>query len=400
MRICSAAGARIIPQGGNTGLVGGGVPRGGEVIVSLRRMDHLEPVDTVAGQVVAEAGVTIARLQEHAAAAGMLYPVDLASRASATVGGTISTNAGGVHVLRYGQTRARIIGIEAVLPDGSVISRMTGLVKDNTGYDMGQLFCGAEGTLAVVTRACLSLVAATPLHATALLGVRDVSAALDVFRGLKATLRDIDSIEAFFHESVELVCRHTGVEAPFASPQGCYLLVDCAGPDDPSPRLLSALEVATGIAESAFATDRGMRTRLWHYREAITESISREGIPHKLDVTLPLTRMPEFEQRVRAVVREAVPGARPVLFGHLGDGNLHVNVLGPEPEDERATDAVLRLVAELGGSISAEHGIGVAKAPWLHLTRSPADIAAMRAVKRAIDPAGIMNPGVIFGAES
>jgi FAD/FMN-containing dehydrogenase len=274
---------------------------------------------------------------------------------------------------------------------------MSGLVKDNTGYDLGQLFCGSEGTLAVVTRACLSLVPATPMHATALLAVKDVAAALDVFRTLKAAVRDLDSIEAFFHDGVELVCRHTGVTPPFREVPGCYLLVDCAGQEDPSERLLAALESCPGIIDSAFATDRAMRTHLWHYREAHTECISLEGIPHKLDVTIPLTRMPEFEARVRDVIRDAVPGARPVLFGHLGDGNLHVNVLGPEPDDDTATDAVLRLVAELGGSISAEHGIGVAKAPWLHLTRSEGDIAAMRAIKRAIDPGGMMNPGVIFG---
>ncbi|MDZ7729663.1 MAG: FAD-binding oxidoreductase [Dehalococcoidia bacterium] len=337
------------------------------------------------------------RSRSTPSAQGLQYPVDLASRDTATVGGTVATNAGGMRVLRYGPTRNRLMGIEAVTAAGEVISRMAGLAKDNTGYELGQLFTGSEGTLAVVTAARLQLAPPTPGHATALLGVDSSAAAVELFTHLRGQLRDIDAIEAFFPEGVDIVCRHTGMDAPFDEHPGCYLLIECAAADDPTERLATAIESAPGVTHSAFALDPASRGQLWRYREAHTEAVNAEGVPHKLDVTLPLSELPAFESEVRDAVASAVPGARPILFGHLGDGNLHVNVLGPEPDDDRATDAVLRLVAGYGGSISAEHGIGVAKAPWLHLTRSQADIAAMRAIKHALDPAGILNPGVIFG---
>jgi FAD/FMN-containing dehydrogenase len=400
LSVCHDAGIPVVPQGGNTGLVGASVPRRGEVVLGLTRLDGLGDIDTVSAQVTAGAGVTIARLQDHATAAGLLYPVDLASRESATVGGTIATNAGGIRVLRYGPTRARLVGIEAVLADGSIVSRMGGLTKDNSGYELAQLFAGSEGTLAIVTAARLQLVRATPHRATALLGVADTEAALAILQRIRHSVTDLDAIEAFYHDGVEMVCRHTSATPPFATPPGCYLLVECAGREDPSERLVNALAECPEVIESAFATDRAQQQQLWRYREAHTESINAEGIPHKLDVTLPLTTLAEFEATVRERVAAAVPGARPILFGHLGDGNLHVNILGPAPDDDRATDVVLRLVASLGGSISAEHGIGIAKAPWLHLTRSEADIAAMRAIKRALDPGGILNPGVIFGHDA
>jgi FAD/FMN-containing dehydrogenase len=292
--------------------------------------------------------------------------------------------------------RAQVVGIEAVLADGRIVRRLPGLAKDNTGYDLPGLFTGSEGTLAVVTRARLRLVAQLTARAVALLGVANLPSALAVAARLRSALPSLEALEVFFAEGIELVCRHTGLQRPFATTRTTYLLAECAAQSDPMPDLAAALSESPEILDSAIATDRPGREALWAYRERHTEAINHEGIPHKLDVTLPRARMAEFETRVRASVAGAVPGARPILFGHIGDGNLHVNVLGPDPEDERADDAVLRLVAELGGSISAEHGIGIAKRRWLHLTRSPADIATMRAIKHALDPAGILNPGVIF----
>ena len=397
LRVCNDEGVPVVPQGGNTGLVGGGVPRGGEVVLSLLRISAVDPVDTTAGQVTAAAGATIADLQDRARDAGFLYPVDLASRGSATVGGTVATNAGGLRVLRYGATRAQVMGVQAVLADGSIVERMDGLTKDNTGYDLPGLLTGSEGTLAIVTATRLRLVNPPARRATTLLGLDSIEDALALLARLRM-LASLDAIETFFEEGMALVCRHTGVSRPFPEEHGCYLLVECAGPADPAVELAEALSDAPEVRAAAFGEDRVQREALWRYREAHTESIGAAGVPHKLDVTLPLSRMAEFERRVRNAVREAVPGASAILFGHLGDGNLHVNVLGPADDDERADDAVLRLVASLGGSISAEHGIGIAKAPWLHLTRSPADIAAMRAIKQALDPRGILNPGVIFGA--
>ncbi len=216
---------------------------------------------------------------------------------------------------------------------------------------------------------------------------------------MRAALPSLEAAEAFFPEGVDLVLKHSGASPPFAKPAGCYVLVECAARRDESMELAEVLSGCGAIQDSALATDAPGRARLWAYRERHTESINAEGVPHKLDVTLPLSRLPEFEQRVRGAITAVVPEARPVLFGHAGDGNLHVNILGLEPDDERADDAVLRLVASLGGSISAEHGIGIAKRPWLSLTRSPEDIAAMRAIKRALDPNGLLNPGVILPPE-
>jgi FAD/FMN-containing dehydrogenase len=391
---CGEAGAAVVPQGGNTGLVGGGVPRGGEVVLSLRRLTALGTVDTTGGEVTAGAGVTLAPLQEHVRAAGFNFGVDLASRDSATIGGMISTNAGGIRVLRYGPMRAQVIGIEAVRADGAVIRRMPGLSKDNSGYDLPGLLAGSEGTLAVVTQARLRLVPQFTARATALLALPSVDAALAVV-GHVRSLASLEAVELFFREGVELVCRHAGLARPFADDYPVYLLVECAARTDPTADLAGALADAV-FSDSAIATERAQRERLWAYRERHTESINAEGVPHKLDVTVPLGRMSEFAAGVRGRLAAVVPEARAIIFGHVADGNLHVNVLGLAADDDRATDAVLRFVAELGGSISAEHGIGIAKARWLHLTRSPEDVATMRAIKQALDPGNVLNPGVIF----
>lgn len=397
LQILAEAEVPVVPQGGNTGLVGGGVPRGGEVVISTSRLSSIEEVDAVAGEVTVGAGVTLARLQEHARAAGWNFGVDLASRDSCTVGGMIATNAGGIRVLRYGPMRAQVGGIEVARVDGSIVLRLPGLAKDNTGYDIPGLIAGSEGTLAIVTRARLRLIPQLMGRATALLAVDGVATALGVVAAVRAHAPSSEAAEVFFADGLDLVLRHTGLPAPFAKPAPAYLLFECAAREDPMGELVGALEAAGGFEASAVAAERPQRERLWAYRERHTESINAEGVPHKLDVALPLPWLEEFEARVRGTVAKAAPEARPILFGHIADGNLHVNVLGLAPDDDRATDAVLRLVAELGGSISAEHGIGVAKTRWLHLTRSSSDIATMRAIKAAFDPGNILNPGVIFG---
>ena len=394
LRLCQQAGAAVVPQGGNTGLVGGGVPRGGEVILSLQRLRALEPVDTTAGEVTVDAGVTLAQLQDHALAAGFGFGVDIASRDSASIGGMIATNAGGIRVLRYGPMRRQLLGIEAVRADGVVVTRLPGLSKDNTGYDLPGLIAGSEGTLAVVTRARLRLIPRLTARATALLAFDTIDAALAVLGHIRA-IASLEAVEIFFAEGVELVTRHTGLALPFGRPYPTYLLIECAARNDPLPDLAAALDSAHFL-ESAVTSDRHQRDALWAYRERHTESINAEGIPHKLDVALPLGRLAEFAAGVRFRLAAAVPEARPILFGHVADGNLHVNVLGLAPADDRATDVILRYVASLGGSISAEHGIGIAKTRWLELTRTPEDIATMRAIKAAFDPSNILNPGVIF----
>ncbi len=399
VRACAAAGAAVVPQGGNTGLVGGSVPRGGEVVLSLRRLATIGDFDTVSGEVTAGAGVTLSSLQQHIREGGWAFGVDLASRDSATIGGMVATNAGGIRVIRYGAMRRQVLGFEAVLADGGIVRRMPGLVKDNTGYDLGQLLAGSEGTLAIVTAVRVRLVPQLERRTVALLGVRELAGALEVVAAVRGELPSLEAAEAFFPEGVELVCRHAGIGLPFATHPGCYVLVECAGRRDESAELAEVLGGCAAVENSAMASDAAGRARLWTYRERHTEAINAEGIPHKLDVTLPLARLAEFEARVRGTIAAAVAGARPILFGHAGDGNLHVNILGLDPDDDRADDAVFRLVAELGGSISAEHGVGIAKLPWIGLTRSAEDLAAMRAIKKALDPRGMLNPGVIFPLE-
>jgi FAD/FMN-containing dehydrogenase len=397
VRVCADHGATIVPQGGNTGLVGGSVPAGGEVVVSLTRLDELAPVEPLASQVTVGAGVTLARLQAHAAAAGLAYGVDLAARDTATVGGTIATNAGGIHVVAYGTTRAQVLGVEAVLADGAVVSRLGGLVKDNVGYDLPGLVVGSEGTLAIVTRARLRLVPRPAHRVVALCAVDDLAAAVRLTAYLRQRVAGLTAVEYVERAGVDLVVERSGVAAPFPDrDHPAHLVVEVAGADVPTERLAAAVADAPGIRDVAVAEDGPGQVRLWAVREAHTEAIAAVGVPHKLDVSLPLGRIAAFRQALGELLTARWPHARPIVFGHLADGNLHVNVLGPAPDDDRLDAAVLALVAAHGGSISSEHGVGRQKAPYLHLGRSEADRTAMRAVKRALDPDGRLNPGVLF----
>ena len=393
---CARHGAPVVPQGGNTGLVGGGVPAGrAAVLLSARRLRRLDPVDTLSGQVTAGAGVTIAELRAHAARVGLEYGVDLAARDSATVGGTIATNAGGIQTIRYGPTRAQLLGLEAALADGSVISRLGGIQADNTGYDLTQLIAGSEGTLAVITAARLRLWPAEPPTLTVLAGVPGIEAAAALQAEIRSLVPAVRAAEYFEAAGLALVRAHTGLPAPLERDYPAYLLVDAAASEDDAERMMVLAQLQDGAA----AMDAPARAGLWAYRERHTESISAAGIPHKLDVAMPLARLAGFRAELDSVIAKADRGARAdaraIVFGHIGAGNLHVNVLGPAPDDDSVDDAVLRLAAEHGGTISAEHGIGRAKAAVLHLSRSPAEIAAMRAVKSALDPAGVLNPGVL-----
>ncbi len=397
LRACSAAGVGIVPQGGNTGLVGGSVPRGGEVVLSLLRLSDVGEVDADAGELTAGAGATLAAVQERARAAGWDVGVDLGARDSATIGGMVATNAGGVNVLRHGPMRRQLLGFEAVLADGSILRRLPGMPKDNTGYDLGALLAGSEGTLAVITRARLRLVPRLARRVVAVAGFADASSAVAASARLRRELGSILALELFTDAGMELVLRHARVAAPFAARRPVYLLVE-AGSDeaDPTDGLVAALESLHVGGAAAVATDAAGRHRLWQLRERHTEAVNAEGVPHKLDVSVPLARYAEMMERAPEAVRAVDPAARTICYGHVGDGNVHVNVLGPAAEDEATDDAVLSLVLELGGSVSAEHGIGIAKVDWLVRDRGEAAVAAMRAIKDAWDPAGILNPGVLF----
>jgi FAD/FMN-containing dehydrogenase len=396
---CAAHGIAVVPQGGNTGLVGGSIPLHGELVLDLRRLVALEPVDTIAGQVTAGAGVTLATLQAHARAAGWEYGVDLGARDSATVGGTIATNAGGVRVVRHGSTRRQVVGIEAVLSDGSVLSRLDGLEKDNTGYDLAGLLCGSEGTLAVVTAARLKLVSPYAHTVVALLAFDDIDAAINAVGELRRALDCINALEMFFDNGLALVCERLSLARPFPRERRAYVLVEAAAHSDPTRMVAQGVDRLAGVVDVAVATDAAMARSLWRYREAHAEAINLVGTPHKLDVTLPAHRLASFLRAVESRVHDVAPDAEVWLFGHAGDGNVHVNVTGVAADDDRVDDAVFGLVNELHGSISAEHGIGTAKRRWLPLVRSDAEIAAFRAIKRALDPAGILNPHVLLPAE-
>jgi FAD/FMN-containing dehydrogenase len=398
LRACRSSGAAVVPQGGNTGLVGASVPRSGEVVLSLVRLDELGEVDPATLQVSCDAGVTLARLAAHARAAGLDAGLDLGARDSATIGGIVATNAGGARALRHGTARARVAGIEAVLAGGARISRMGGLLKDNAGYDLPALLIGSEGTLAVITRVRWRLVPLLPARVAALVAVRSVSEAAALLGVLRTRVPSLEAAEFFLDDGLSLVLDHLRASPPITPRAPVYVLVECAATADPTDELALGLELA-GIDDAIVADDAASRARLWRLREAHTEAIGAAGVPHKIDVGVPLDRLGEFLDRVPGAVEATAPGARTFLFGHLGDGNVHVNVLGPPPDDESVEEAVLRLVAACGGTISAEHGVGRAKARWLSLVRGPGEVAAMRAVKRALDPEGALNPAAVLAAE-
>jgi len=415
---CTRHRVPVVAQGGNTGLVGGSVPRAGEMILSLRRLNSVLRCDPDEGLLLAEAGTSLGAAQAAAASVGAELGIDIAARDSATLGGMVATNAGGVHVVRYGPMRSRLAGIEVVLADGTVASRLTGLVKDNVGYDLAQLMAGSEGTLCVVTKALLRLVPLPSYRVACLVALRggdpptgdpsaSVRAVSAVALALATTLRrrvdGVDALEIVYADGMELVREITGLPAPPDPGAEAWLLVEASGEQDPTAVLAAAIEDAPGVTAIAVSDEAAGRSRLWAYRERHTEAIAALGVAHKLDVTLPMNVLAEFAGTVRAEVAEALgadwPESRIILFGHLGDGNLHVNIVGPDREDHRSDDVVLRMVIERGGSISAEHGVGVAKLDFVRAARSAGDLTVMQRVKNALDPLGILNPGVLLPPE-
>lgn len=393
VRRCAAAGVAICPQGGNTGLVGGGVPPADgatAIVLSSTRLTRLDDVDASARAVGVGAGVTLAQVQRTAAAAGLAFGVDLASRDSATVGGMIATNAGGIHFVRYGGMRAQLLGIEAVLASGEVLRRWRPLRKDNVGYDLPGLLAGSEGTLAVITGALLALVPPSRSGAVAVVGADSVAHASALIDAVERAGMTLQAAELMTAAGLDLVHRH-GLRRALPAGTRFAVLIEVAGAD--VGELAAVLDRA---AAAAAVLDDTPAAELWALRERHTESIARDSSTPvvKLDLTVPAAAMDAFVATAEELATAA--GARPILFGHLADGNLHVNLLDVEAgRAEELTDCILRAVAALGGSISAEHGVGRAKAPWLSLGRDRVDVATMRAVKRALDPDGLLNPGVL-----
>jgi FAD/FMN-containing dehydrogenase len=391
---CASHGAAVVPQGGNTGLVGAGVPRDHEVLLSLQRLSEAGQVDPAIGQVTVGAGTTLATLQAAARGAGLDATLDFGARDSCTVGGVVACDAGGARALRHGTARAHVAGLEAVLADGSIVSRLAGITKDNAGYDLPALLVGSEGTLGVITRVRWRLSPLLRSRVTALLALPSVAAAAELLASLRANAPSLESCDFFLDEGLALVLDHQRRESPIRERAPLYVLAECAAQSDPTDELAEALAQA-GIEDALIADDTAGREGLWRLREGHTEAIGAAGIPHKLDVGVPLDQLDRFLGDVRGVVKRA--GAeRVILFGHLGDGNVHVNVLGADPDDSRSDDAVLELVLECGGTISAEHGVGVSKASWLERARGTDEVAAMRAIKRALDPGNLLNPGAVL----
>lgn len=386
----------IVPQGGNTGLVGGSVPLDGEIVLSTVRLGGITDVDADAGQLTAGAGVTLAAVQEAAADVGWRYGVDLAARDSATIGGTVATNAGGLRVIRFGATRHQVLGVEAVLGTGETITRLGGLLKDNTGYDLAGLLCGSEGTLGIVTRIRLALVPAAGETVTALVGLGSLVDAVRAAGAIRRRVTGLEAVEVVLAPGARLVADQTAEPAVLDPIPAVQLVVEAVGPPDPTDTLAEVLDRTDGITDVAVATDPARATRLWHVREAHTEAISRIGVPVKYDVTLPAGELAGFCDEIPGRIAGALPDASTHLFGHLADGNIHVNVLGAVDDEEALDAVVLPAVIERGGSISAEHGIGRAKRAWLTTDRGNGDVGAMRAIKVALDPDGICNPGVLL----
>ncbi len=413
MALASMHGIPVVPQGGNTGLVGGQIPiaEGREIILSLTRLDKVRSVDAASSAITVEAGVTLQRVQEAAEAADRLFPLSLASEGSCTIGGNLATNAGGTAVLAYGNTRDLCLGLEVVLPDGRVVNGLSALRKDNTGYDLKHLFIGAEGTLGIITAATLKLFPRPRSTATAFLAVPSPEAALALLLLAKATAAgQLVTFELMPRIGIDFVLKHApGTRDPLAQVSPWYVLAEFTSPAEID--LDSATEVLLGEAfEQGLATDGALaasldqRMAFWRLREAMSEVQRFEGGSIKHDVAVPVHAVPELLARGLALLEELVPGGRPLPFGHLGDGNIHFNLSQPPGADKAAflarwdeiNAALHALVHELKGSVSAEHGIGRLKRYLLPQVKDPVALALMHQVKQTLDPQGIMNPGAVL----
>ena len=408
LRICNETGTAIVTQGGNTGLVGGQIPMHGEVLLSTSRLNRIRALDKTGMVLQVEAGVTLAAVQQAARDAGLLFPLSLASEGSCTIGGNIATNAGGTQVLRYGMTRALVLGLEVVKADGTVLEMLRPLHKDNTGYDLKQLFIGSEGTLGVVTAASLRLFPRPDVAVTAFAAVPSPTAAVSLLNSLQArTGGMLSAFELIPRVALEFVTRHIdGTRDPLEAPSPWYVLMEATGGGEAN--LAETFETALADAiEAGHATDavvagsEAQAAALWKLRESISESQKREGASIKHDISVPVASIPAFLARATPTVLAVAPGARAVSFGHLGDGNLHFNFNSPQAGNDPAflaqwediQQAVHDIVKDFGGSISAEHGIGAMKVAALPRYKSHEELDAMRAIKAAFDPKNILNPG-------
>ncbi len=412
VRLCAEAGIPVTPQGGNTGLVGGGVPDGG-IVLCLNRMKRVRNLDRVNRTITVEAGVILADLQTAADDVGLLFPLSLAAEGTCRIGGNLATNAGGITVLRYGNARDMVLGLEVVLADGRIWDGLRALRKDNTGYDLKQLFLGSEGTLGIITAAVLKLFPKPRTKVTAMAALADAPAALALLERLQDRCGDsLTAFEFMQRRGIEFCLKHVpGIVDPFGEPHPCYVLISLTSPrtgDALEPALEALLAEAFEadiVADAVIAQSEGQSADLWRMRESIPEGQKPEGGSIKNDVAVPVSNVPAFLDQAEAAVAAALPGIRVVAFGHLGDGNIHFNLSRPVGMDSAAFlaqwDRFDRIVSDiavsLGGTFSAEHGIGRLKTVDMARYKSPEAIDLSKAIKRALDPAGILNPTKVIG---
>lgn len=407
-RLASAEQIALVPQGGNTGLVGGQTPLNGEVVVSLKRMDRLRELDLASNTMTVEAGMILQHAQEHAAAADRLFPLSLGAQGSCTIGGNLSTNAGGTAALAYGLARDMALGLEVVLADGRVLNGLSKLKKDNTGYDLRDLFIGAEGTLGIITAATLKLFPKPRAVATAFVGLRSPQHALTLLQLARdAAASELTSFELIAEIAVRFSVA-IGNRDPLSGRHPWYVLLEVSSPRSDARDTLEAILTAALeqdlIDDAVIAESLSQRAAFWKLREEISPSQKPEGGSIKHDVSVPVAAVPAFIEQANDAVTRLIPGARPVPFGHLGDGNIHYNVSQPVGADAAAFLArwhevnavVFTIVQQLGGSISAEHGIGVLKRDELPMVKDKVAMALMRSIKAVLDPLGIMNPGKVL----
>ena len=407
-RLCSRASVAMVPQGGNTGLCGGAIPdeSGQQLIVSLSRLNRIRSVDAQDFSMVAEAGCVLATLREKARSVGRYFPLSLSAEGSCQIGGNLATNAGGINVIRYGTARQQVLGLEVVLADGSIIDGLRSLHKDTAGYDLKQLFIGSEGTLGIITAATLRLYPDPGETTTLLLTLPDAGSAVTLLAGMRAVLDDrIESFELISNYALQLVERHIADAAIPCEISGDWFVLAEVAADDQSASLGQFLEGALQggqVLDAVIAKNLAEAEKFWRARHAISEAQKYEGPSIKHDISVPVGQMREFLLRCAERLREREPSAKPVIFGHVGDGNLHYNLTVP---DELARDAnrvaritttIYDLVAELGGSFSAEHGVGVTKRNYLEQYRGSTEVELMRRLKRALDPQGLLNPGKVI----
>jgi FAD/FMN-containing dehydrogenase len=396
--LCARERVAVVPQGGNTGLVGGSVPTGArrEIVLALGRMNRIRELDALNDTISVEAGCVLAAVQRAAADAARLFPLSLAAEGSCQIGGNLSTNAGGVNVLRYGNAREQVLGLEVVLPDGRVWDGMRALRKDNTGYDLKHLFLGAEGTLGVITAAVLRLYPLPTARATAWIALASPKEAVELLAALRSQLGDrVSAFELISRTCLEAVLSHIpGTRDPLGKPHAWYVLVNLSD-SGPTEALRTLAENALESHDAVLAQSEEQARQLWRIRESIPEA-QFSNVKH--DISVAVSRTPEFIERAGRALQAAFPSALPYVFGHVGDGNLHYNI-GPASllaQREAVSEIVYRVVDELGGSISAEHGLGQLKREAIRDHKSALELELMRALKRTLDPAGLMNPGKVI----